>query len=146
MDERDWLAQRFQEEHRRRLRALAYRMLGSTSQADDALQEAWIRLSRSNAAEINNLQAWLLTVVGRVALNMLRSRKRGDARSHYWRHTCRFFRESDEPRSGSRPGSKVSFQAAEAYSTRCLNRSNFPRPYIERFMSLSLFTRPSICP
>ena len=88
MDERDWLAQRFQKEHHPRLRALAYRMLGSTSQADDALQEAWIRLSRSNAAEIDNLQAWLLTVVGRVALNMLRSRKSGDARSHYWRHTC----------------------------------------------------------
>ena len=75
MDERDWLAQRFQE-HRPRLRALAYRMLGSTSEADDAVQEAWIRLSRSNAGEIDNLEAWLLTVVGRVALNMLRSRKR----------------------------------------------------------------------
>src|ERR671910_664365 len=74
MDERDGLAQRFQE-HRPRMRALAYRMLGSTSQADDALQEAWIRLSRSNAAQIDNLQAWLLSVVGRVALNMLRSRK-----------------------------------------------------------------------
>jgi RNA polymerase sigma factor (sigma-70 family) len=77
MDERDWLAQRFQE-HRPRLRAVAYRMLSSTSEADDALQEAWIRLSRSNAAEIDNLQAWLLTVVGRVALNMLRSRKTRD--------------------------------------------------------------------
>jgi RNA polymerase sigma factor (sigma-70 family) len=75
MDEREWLAQRFQE-HRPRLRALAYRMLGSTTEADDALQEAWIRLSRSNAAQIDNLQAWLLSVVGRVALNMLRSRKR----------------------------------------------------------------------
>jgi RNA polymerase sigma factor (sigma-70 family) len=74
MDERDWLAQRFQE-HRPRLRAVAYRMLGSTSEADDALQEAWIRLTRSNADEIDNLQAWLVTVVGRVALNMLRSRK-----------------------------------------------------------------------
>ena len=74
MDERDWLTQRFQE-HRPRLRALAYRMLGSTSEADDAVQEAWIRLSRSNAAEIDNLQAWLVTVVGRMALNMLRSRK-----------------------------------------------------------------------
>jgi RNA polymerase sigma factor (sigma-70 family) len=74
MDERDWLAQRFQE-HRPRMRALAYRMLGSTSEADDALQEAWIRLSRSNAAEIDNIEAWLITVVGRVALNMLRSRK-----------------------------------------------------------------------
>jgi RNA polymerase sigma-70 factor (ECF subfamily) len=74
MDERDWLAQRFQE-HRSRLRAVAYRMLGSTSEADDAVQEAWVRLSRSNPGEIDNLQAWLVTVVGRVALNMLRSRK-----------------------------------------------------------------------
>src|SRR3712207_8811992 len=74
MDERDWLAQRFQE-HRPRLRAVAYRMLGSTSEADDALQEAWVRLSRSNAGGIDNLEAWLVTVVGRVALNMLRSRK-----------------------------------------------------------------------
>jgi RNA polymerase sigma-70 factor (ECF subfamily) len=74
MDERDWLAQRFQE-HRPRLRAVAYRMLGSTSEADDAVQEAWIRLSRSNAGEIDSLEAWLVTVVGRVALNMLRSRK-----------------------------------------------------------------------
>jgi RNA polymerase sigma factor (sigma-70 family) len=75
MDERDWLARRFQE-HRPRLRAVAYRMLGSTTEADDALQEAWIRLSRSNASQIDNLQAWLVSVVGRVALNMLRSRKR----------------------------------------------------------------------
>src|SRR5919109_322037 len=74
MDERDWLAERFQE-HRPRLRAVAYRMLGSTSEADDAVQETWIRLSRSNAGEIDNLEAWLTTVVGRVALNMLRSRK-----------------------------------------------------------------------
>jgi RNA polymerase sigma factor (sigma-70 family) len=75
MTESDWLAQRFQE-HRPRLRAVAYRMLGSTSEADDAVQEAWIRLSRSNSGEIDNLEAWLVTVVGRVALNMLRSRKR----------------------------------------------------------------------
>jgi RNA polymerase sigma factor (sigma-70 family) len=74
MNERDWLAERFQE-HRPRLRAVAYRMLGSTSEADDAVQEAWIRLSRSNAGEIDNLEAWLVTVVGRVALNMLRSRR-----------------------------------------------------------------------
>ena len=74
MDEHDWLAERFQE-HRPRLRAVAYRMLGSTSEADDAVQEAWIRLSRSNADEIDNLEAWLVTVVGRVALNMLRTRR-----------------------------------------------------------------------
>jgi len=74
MDERDWLAQRFQE-HRPRLRAVAYRMLGSVSEADDAVQEAWIRLSRAAADEIDNLEAWLVTAVGRVALNMLRSRR-----------------------------------------------------------------------
>jgi RNA polymerase sigma-70 factor, ECF subfamily len=74
MDERDWLAERFQE-HRPRLQAVAYRMLGSTGEADDAVQEAWIRLSRSDADAIDNLEAWLVTTVGRVALNMLRSRR-----------------------------------------------------------------------
>jgi RNA polymerase sigma factor (sigma-70 family) len=74
MDERGWLAERF-EEHRPRLRAVAYRMLGSTIEADDAVQEAWIRLSRTGAGEIDNLEAWLVTAVGRVALNMLRSRR-----------------------------------------------------------------------
>jgi len=74
MDERDWLAERFQAQ-RSRLRAVAYRMLGSVSEADDAVQETWIRLSRSAAGEIDNLEAWLVTAVGRVALNMLRARK-----------------------------------------------------------------------
>jgi RNA polymerase sigma factor (sigma-70 family) len=74
MDERDWLAERF-EEHRARLRAVAYRILGSTSEADDAVQEAWIGLSRSDAAAIENLEAWLVTTVGRAALNILRSRR-----------------------------------------------------------------------
>jgi RNA polymerase sigma-70 factor (ECF subfamily) len=74
MEERDWLAERF-EEHRDRLRAVAYRMLGSVSEADDAVQEAWLRLSRSDADEIENLGAWLTTVVGRVSLNTLRSRR-----------------------------------------------------------------------
>jgi RNA polymerase sigma factor (sigma-70 family) len=74
MDERDWLAESF-EEHRPRLRAVAYRMLGSLSEADDAVQEAWLRLSRSDADEIENLGAWLTTVVGRVSLNVLRSRR-----------------------------------------------------------------------
>src|SRR5215208_1674348 len=75
MDESDWLAQRFQE-HRPRLRAVAYRMLGSTSEADDAVQEAWLRASRSDASGADNLGAWLTTIVARVCLNMLRSRKR----------------------------------------------------------------------
>jgi RNA polymerase sigma-70 factor (ECF subfamily) len=74
MDERDWLAERF-EEQRSRLRAVAYRMLGSVSEADDAVQEAWLRLNRSDADEIDNLGAWLTTVVGRISLNTLRSRK-----------------------------------------------------------------------
>jgi RNA polymerase sigma factor (sigma-70 family) len=73
MSEQDWLAQRF-EEHRRRLRAVAYRMLGSVSEAEDAVQEAWLRLSGSESGEIENLGAWLTTVVARVSLNMLRSR------------------------------------------------------------------------
>jgi RNA polymerase sigma-70 factor (ECF subfamily) len=74
--ERDWLAERF-EEQRPRLRGVAYRMLGSLSEADDAVQEAWLRLSRSDADEIENLGAWLTTVVGRVSLNMLRARRTG---------------------------------------------------------------------
>jgi RNA polymerase sigma factor (sigma-70 family) len=75
MDESDWLAKRF-DEHRVHLRAVAYRMLGSTSEADDAVQEAWLRLSGADAEEIENLGGWLTTVVGRVSLNMLRSRRR----------------------------------------------------------------------
>jgi RNA polymerase sigma factor (sigma-70 family) len=73
MDEQDWLAERF-EEHRSHLRAVAYRMLGSLSEADDAVQEAWFRLSRSESSGIENLGGWLTTVVGRVCLDMLRSR------------------------------------------------------------------------
>src|SRR5215203_3793272 len=75
MDEHgEWLAQRF-EEHRARLRAVAYRMLGSTSEAEDAVQEAWLRLVRSGANGVENLGGWLTTVVARVCLNMLRSRR-----------------------------------------------------------------------
>ena len=73
MDEQDWLAQRF-EEHSSHLRAVAYRMLGSLSEADDAVQEAWLRLSRSETSGVENLGGWLTKVVGRVCLDMLRSR------------------------------------------------------------------------
>ena len=73
-NESDWLAQRF-EEHRGHLRAVAYRMLGSTSEANDAVQEAWLRLSRTDASAIDNMGGWLTTVVGRVCLNRLRSRR-----------------------------------------------------------------------
>jgi RNA polymerase sigma-70 factor (ECF subfamily) len=73
MDEREWLAERF-EERRTRLKAVAYRMLGSLSEADDAVQETWLRLSRTDE-DIDNLDAWLTTVVARVCLNTLRSRQ-----------------------------------------------------------------------
>src|ERR687885_123332 len=74
MDGHDCLAQRF-EENRTHLRAVAYRMLGSISDADDAVQEAWLRLSRSDTSDIENLGGWLTTVVARVCLDMLRSRR-----------------------------------------------------------------------
>src|ERR687898_236622 len=75
MDEHDdWLAERF-EEHRTHLRAVAYRMLGSINEADDAVQETWLRLSRSDINGVENLGGWLTTVVGRVCLDMLRSRR-----------------------------------------------------------------------
>ncbi len=74
MNDQDWLAERF-EANRSHLRGVAYRMLGSLPEADDAVQEAWIRLSRTDTSDVENLRAWLTTVVGRVSLNMLRSRK-----------------------------------------------------------------------
>jgi RNA polymerase sigma-70 factor, ECF subfamily len=70
----DWLAERF-EEYRPHLRTVAYRMLGSSNETEDAVQEAWIRLSRTNGAEVDNLGGWLTTVVGRVCLDMLRARR-----------------------------------------------------------------------
>src|SRR5580692_1370117 len=73
MDETQWLTDRF-EEHRAHLRAVAYRMLGSLTEADDAVQDTWLRLSRSGAAGVENLGGWLTTIVARVCLNMLRSR------------------------------------------------------------------------
>jgi RNA polymerase sigma factor (sigma-70 family) len=72
--EQDWLARQF-EDQRPHLRAVAYRMLGSLSEAEDAVQDAWIRLSRADTSDVENLRAWLTTVVARVALNMLRTRK-----------------------------------------------------------------------
>jgi len=74
MDEHEWLADRF-EANRTRLRAVAYRMLGSLSEAEDAVQEAWLRVSRADASGVENMRGWLTTVVARVCLNMLQSRK-----------------------------------------------------------------------
>src|SRR5438034_988907 len=74
MNQHDWMAEQF-EAHRQRLRTVAYRMLGSQSEADDAVQETWLRLSRADTSGVENLGSWLTTVVGRVCLDMLRSRK-----------------------------------------------------------------------
>jgi RNA polymerase sigma factor (sigma-70 family) len=74
VEEQEWLAESF-EQHRRRLHAVAYRMLGSVSEAEDAVQESWLRLSRTDADSVANLGGWLTTVVGRVCLDMLRSRR-----------------------------------------------------------------------
>jgi RNA polymerase sigma-70 factor (ECF subfamily) len=74
MEDKNWLAERF-EANRAHLRGVAYRMLGSLSEADDAVQESWLRLSRTDTSDVDNLQAWLTTVVARVCLNMLRSRR-----------------------------------------------------------------------
>src|SRR5688500_1567865 len=74
MEEPEWLAERF-EESRTHLRAVAYRMLGSLSEADDAVQEAWLRLSRADTSGVENLGGWLTTIVARVCLNLLQARK-----------------------------------------------------------------------
>ena len=74
MDEADWLAGRF-EEQRAHLRAVAYRMLGSFAEADDAVQNSWLRLSRADTSGVENLAGWLTTVVARECLNMLRARR-----------------------------------------------------------------------
>lgn len=75
MEDTEWLASRF-EQHRPRLRAVAYQMLGSLAEADDAVQDTWLRLSKAGADDVDNLGGWLTTIVARVSLNMLRSRKR----------------------------------------------------------------------
>jgi RNA polymerase sigma-70 factor (ECF subfamily) len=74
VDEREWLTEHF-EQHRSHLRGVAYRMLGSVSEADDALQEAWLRIRGQDPQSVENMQAWLATVVGRVCLNLLRARR-----------------------------------------------------------------------
>ena len=96
MNERDYLAERF-EEHRTHLRAVAYRMLGSPGEVDDAVQEAWLRLSRTDTTGIENLGGWLTTVVARVCLDMLRSRQS--------RREEPFTPESPEPVATGTPGS-----------------------------------------
>jgi RNA polymerase sigma-70 factor, ECF subfamily len=93
MTEGDWRAERF-EEHRGHLTAIAYRMLGSGSDADDAVQEAWLRFSRADTSDVHNLGSWLTTVVSRVCLNMLQARRSRPQPSI----------EPDLPESPARPG------------------------------------------
>jgi RNA polymerase sigma factor (sigma-70 family) len=97
MDEREWLTERF-EQHRSHLRAVAYRMLGSVSEADDALQEAWLRIRDQDPGSVQNMRAWLTTVVGRVCLNMLRScRSRREELSGHVPDPLVSFDESADP-------------------------------------------------
>ncbi len=97
MDEREWLTERFQQ-HRPHLRAVAYRMLGSVTEADDALQEAWLRIRDQDPANVENMQAWLTTIVGRVCLNTLRSRRsRREELSVYVPDPVVSFDEDDDP-------------------------------------------------
>lgn len=92
--EQDWLGERF-EDHREHLKAVAYRILGSASDAEDAVQESWLRLSRSNASGVENLGAWLTTVVARVCLNMLRARK--SRREETWETSIPSLILADDP-------------------------------------------------
>jgi RNA polymerase sigma-70 factor (ECF subfamily) len=107
MGDREYLAERF-EEHRGHLRAVAYRMLGSAGEADDAVQEAWLRLSRADAGAIENLGGWLTTVVGRVSLDMMRSRRS--------RREEPFTPESPEPVAAGTRGSSPENEALLADS------------------------------
>ena len=99
MGEREWLTERF-EQQRPHLRAVAYRMLGSVSDTDDALQEAWLRIRGQDLGAVENMQAWLTTVVGRVCLNMLRSRRaRREELTHVPDPVVSF--EEDDPEQGA---------------------------------------------
>jgi RNA polymerase sigma factor (sigma-70 family) len=106
MDQGDWLAKRF-EEHRVRLTAVAYRMLGSPGEADDAVQEAWLRFSRTDTGAVENLGSWLTTVVSRVCLNMLQARRS--------RPESPFGEEVPEPASAD-PGGDPEYEAVLADS------------------------------
>ncbi|MDF6041357.1 sigma-70 family RNA polymerase sigma factor [Streptomyces sp. JH14] len=112
MDEHEFLAERF-EESRAHLQAVAYRMLGSSADADDAVQEAWIRLSRTDGRQIENLGGWLTTVVGRVCLDMLRSRRSRREESLEARVPGA---DAPEPVLGPQPGSDPEQQALVADS------------------------------
>jgi RNA polymerase sigma factor (sigma-70 family) len=107
-DEQGWLAERF-EADRPRLRALAYRMLGSASEADDALQATWLRLSRADAASIDNVSGWLTTVMGRVCLDALRSRasRREDPLEGSGAERTATSRRSDDPEEEALLGESV---------------------------------------
>ena len=117
MGEQDWLAQRF-EHNRTHLTAVAYRMLGSFSEADGAVQESWLRLSRSGASGVENLGGWLTTVVARVCLDMLRSRKGRSEEPHGARPLPQPSRGVHEP-----PNRRSSTEPPDSYGLRAEERA-----------------------
>ncbi len=133
MNEQDWLAQRF-EEYRTRLWAVAYRMLGSRAEADDAVQEAWLRLTRSDASGVENMGGWLTTVVARVCLNMLHSRK------------SRREQPLDEQVPGPNPGDGIDPSNKRCWPTRSVSRSWSSTPWHPPSGSRSCCTTCSPCP
>src|SRR5262249_46856267 len=137
MDTDDWLAKRF-EEHRTHLRAVAYRILGSISDADDAVQEAWLRLARSDSSQVENLGGWLTTVVARVSLNMLQSRntRREDpAGSHL---------PEEIADSAESAGPEHQAVLADAVGRGVLGvRASLPRAGRRAFSLHNMFPRPS---
>jgi len=110
MHEHEWLAERF-EENRGHLRAVAYRMLGSLSEADDAVQESWLHLSRSDTSGVKNLGGWLTTVVARVCLDMLRSRtsRREELRWQIDLRICSRWIGGKQDEAASCPGHRQEF-------------------------------------
>ncbi len=103
MADSEWLAAAF-EEHRDHLRAVAYRLLGSATDADDAVQDTWLRLTGTDASEVDNLGGWLTTVVARVSLNMLRSRRREQPVGDSWPGTAEVVRRAGRVRRPARDG------------------------------------------
>jgi len=123
MDEADWLAARF-EEQRPQLRAVAYRMLGSLAEADDAMQNSWLRLSRADTADVGNLAGWLTTVVARECLNMLRARRiRREQAERQAAGARATGRRRCRPRPGAPRGCAGTARRASEGGPRCAGRA-----------------------
>ena len=137
MAERGWLTDHFEQE-RPRLRGVAYRMLGSVAEAEDALQEAWLRLSRADTSSVENLSGWLTTVVARVCLNLLQARK---ARHEEPLNASRLFRRHGRQRDGRLDWERATARrncahngaarrpGARSQSSQPSRQSTSPKPY-----------------